>query len=169
VFVQSRVFHGDSAVLFVPNEDLLLADLQQQLRRSERVTCELIADVTARVCTRLQAQQLHARQRLLRLTEAGAFTDAALALLELELPKWKLRRLIYDGGGWHCALSQQPEIPAELDETAEALHETLPLAILSACVEARRHDLSAPQSAPKSCESQVGRTNEYALCCDNFA
>src|SRR5262249_969703 len=73
--------------------------------------------------------------------------DAALALLELELPQWKLRRLIYEDGEWHCSLSKHIELPVELDDAAEANHDSLPLSILSALVEARRHSLTTGEPA----------------------
>jgi hypothetical protein len=73
--------------------------------------------------------------RIDRLIEARAWNDAALALVELELPRW-LRRLVYENGKWHCSLSRHPNLPVALDETATASHEVLPLAILAALVEA---------------------------------
>jgi hypothetical protein len=104
----------------------------------------------------------------MRQIEAGAFVDAMLALLELELPQWKLRRLICEGGEWHCALSKRLALPAELDDMAEGRHENLPLAILTALVEARWHGLAAAEDRPKLVP-QVGATRGYAVCCDNFA
>src|SRR5215471_8437876 len=127
-----------------------------------------MAEVIARACRRLQALHRTAKARVSRLIESGAFADATLALLELELPQWKLRRLIYEDGEWHCSLSKHIGLPAELDDMAEATHESLPLAILSAFVEARRHNLTAAQSRPQS-TPLVGRTQGYAICCDNFA
>ena len=76
--------------------------------------------------------------RVNRLIEAGAWTDATLALVELELPQWKLRGIVYEDGEWHCCLSRQPQLPLGLDEVAEASHEILPLAILIAFLQARR-------------------------------
>ena len=61
---------------------------------------------------------------------ARAWNDAALALVELELPAWKLRRLVHENGKWHCSLSRHPNLPVALDDTATASHEVLPLAIL---------------------------------------
>jgi hypothetical protein len=104
----------------------------------------------------------------MRLIESGAFADAMLALLELELPQWKLRCLIREDAEWHCSISKQLGLPAEFDEMAEANHESLPLAILSAFVEARRHSLTAGEGPPKSVP-QVRPTQAYAICCDNFA
>ena len=76
----------------------------------------------------------HAEQMI----ERGAWTDAVLALLALELPQWQLRRLVYDGGEWHCALSSQREMPEWLDQTIEARHADMPIAILRAFMEAQR-------------------------------
>ena len=73
-----------------------------------------------------------------------AWTDAALALIDLELPLWQVRRIAYDEGEWHCALSRERELPDWLDQSIEARHTDLALAILSAFVEAQR--ISAPSS-----------------------
>jgi hypothetical protein len=51
---------------------------------------------------------------------------------------------------------------------AEASHESLPLAILTALVEAQCHSLTAGEARPKSVP-QVRPTQAYAICCDNFA
>ena len=54
------------------------------------------------------------------------------------------RRIAYDEGEWYCALSRQRELPDWLDQSIEARHADLALAILSAFVEAQR--ISAPSS-----------------------
>jgi hypothetical protein len=100
--------------------------------------------------------------------QMGSTPYVALALLELELPQWKLRRLIREDDEWHCSISKQLGLPAELDDMAEADHESLSLAILSAFVEARRHSLTAGEGRSKSVP-QVRPTRGYAICCDNFA
>jgi hypothetical protein len=153
---------------FEPNEHQQLRALQQDLRRTRMVTPDLMTGVIVRACPRVRAYQPAAKARLMRMIEAGAFVDAMLALLELELPQWKLRRLICEDGEWHCALSKRRALPAELDDMAEASHEHLPLAILTAFVEARRHGLVAAEDRPKLVP-QVGATRGYAICCDNFA
>jgi hypothetical protein len=99
--------------------------------------------------------------------EAGATIDAAITLIELELPGWKLRRLLYEDGLWHCSLSKQVGLPIGLDETADASHETLPLAILCAFIEARcvaRMSMTQSRSVP-----QVRPMQEILVCCDNFS
>jgi hypothetical protein len=102
-----------------------------------------------------------------QLIEAGAWDDAALAPIELELPAWKLRRLVYEDGEWLCSLSRQPNLPVALDDTADASHEVLPLAILSAFVEARRR-ASATRETSFQIVPPVRRSAGYAICCDNF-
>ena len=152
---------------FGPNHEKL-RDLQQELDRALTVTPGLIADVIARACLRFPAHPSATKARVTRLIESGAFCDAALALLALELPQWRLRRLVYESGEWICSLSQQLGLPAELDEMAEAQHESLPLAILSAFVAARCHALTPSQNRPQSVP-QVRPTRGYPICCDNFA
>jgi hypothetical protein len=153
---------------FDPNHGEDLRELQEQIHRARTMTAQLMAHVIARACARLQAHPRTSKARVTHLIESGAAIDATLALLELELPQWKLRRLIYDDGEWHCSLSKHIALPAELDDMAEGNHESLPLAILSAFVEARRHSLTAGESRPQSVP-QVRPMQGYAICCDNFA
>ena len=106
--------------------------------------------------------------RVRRLVTAQAWTDAALALVEIELPQWSLRRLTYDDGQWHCALGRNRDLPEWLDDTVEGSHDVLPLAILEAISEAMRADslANAPRTASvPQCAPITGNT----LCCDDFA
>lgn len=168
--MRSHVFHANGAMSlpFDQNQELRLAEFQERLRRARSVTPDVMADVIARACLHFQAHHPGAKARIIRLLESDAFADAALALLELELPQWKLRRLVYDDGEWHCALSKRLALPAELDETAEANHEILPLAILSAFGEARRRGMIADEGRPRSVP-QLRPAQGLIVCCDNFA
>ncbi|HYI28327.1 MAG TPA: hypothetical protein VD863_10810 [Bradyrhizobium sp.] len=113
-------------------------ELHDRLRDAHAVTAALISDVIAETCRRLAPmRQSQGTAQIERLIGSGAWTDAALAMIDLELPQWRLRRIAYDEGEWHCALSQQRELPDWLDQTIEAHHADLPLAILSAFVDAR--------------------------------
>ena len=145
-----------------------LRDLDEQLRSARAVTPGLMTDVIAGACLRFPAHPSATKARVTRLIESGAFCDAALALLALELPQWTLRRLVYEDGEWTCSLSRQVGLPAELDEMAEAHHESLPLAILSAFVEARHRGFTAGEARPNSVP-QIRPAQGYAICCDNFA
>src|SRR5215831_9254593 len=163
-----QLFTQDGAMSLDSNHEQGLRELHDQLRQVQRITPDVMADAIARARLRVHAHHPSAKARVARLIESDAFADATLALLELELPQWKLRRLIYEDGEWHCSLSKHIELPVELDDAAEANHDSLPLAILSALVEARRHSLTTGESRPQSVP-QVPPMQGYAICCDNFA
>jgi hypothetical protein len=153
--------------LFEPNHEQRLDVLQERLRGARTLTAELMAQLVAGAGQRLQAQHPTAKARITRLIEFGAFADATLALLELELPQWKLRRLVHEDGEWHCALSRQLALPAGIDDMAEGRHEDLSLAILDAFVEARRRRFAASKLQPRSVP-RVRPARGHAVCCDNF-
>jgi hypothetical protein len=136
--------------------------LDDRLHNAPAVTADLISEVIGKPSRRLPA-------RIERLIQSGAWTDAALALLELELPQWQLRRLAYDEGEWHCALSPQRELPDWLDDrSVESHHADLSLAILSAFVDAQRK--SAPPSRTSVPAARRAANPLYEpVCCDNFA
>jgi hypothetical protein len=105
--------------------------------------------------------------RIDRFVKAGAWTDAAVALVDLELPQWKIRRLVYENREWFCSLSRQPALPAELDETADSSHELVPLAILHAALEVQRKaGIGRNTRAPTV--PQVPKASDQTVCCDNF-
>lgn len=84
-------------------------------------------------CKRLPAMRRTAEaQRLDRLVAAGAWMDAALALIEIELPAWHLRRLVFDDGEWHCALSTERHMPDWLDDAVETQDADMAVAIMKA-------------------------------------
>lgn len=151
-------------MVFNPKHEDRFDRLTDQLRLAPTLTPDLISNVIVDACTRLPAVNA---ARIDQLIEAGAWSDAALALVELELPAWKLRRLIYEDGAWLCSLSRQLNLPVALDDTAHASHEVLPLAILTAFVETRRRT-SAMRGTSVQTVPQVRRTSGYAVCCDNF-
>jgi hypothetical protein len=144
-------------------------DLGDRLRRADAVTGELMSEIVRERCRRFPSLgQAEKTARLERLIETGAWTDAALALIDLELPQWQIRRIAYDEGDWYCALSRERELPEWLDRSIEAHHSDLPLALLGAFVEAQA--LSAPQSRPSVPSVSRDATPLYQpLCCDNFA
>jgi hypothetical protein len=151
-----------------PKYEGRLDRLTDQLRLAAALNHDLISNVIAGACTRLPVLRRAGKAaRLDQLIEAGAWSDAALTLIELELPAWKLRRLVYEDGEWFCSFSKQPNLPVALDDTADARHEVLPLAILSAFVEARR-ETSAARETSSPTVPQVRPTSGYAVCCDNF-
>jgi hypothetical protein len=152
-----------------PKHEDRLDRLMERLRLSPALDPDLISNVVADACIRLpMLNKAGKTTRLDQLIEARAWSDAALALIELELPAWKLRRLVYEDDEWFCSLSKQPNLPVAIDDTADARHEVLPLAILSAFVEACRRT-SAAREISSPTVPQVRPTSGYAVCCDNFA
>ena len=145
-------------LLFLEHHD----GLDDRLRDAPAVTADLISEVIGKPSRRLPV-------RIERLIESGAWTDAALALLELELPHWQLRRLAYDDGEWHCALSRRRELPEWLDDQSiESHHADLAMAIVSAFADARVK--SAPsRKASVPAVSRAANPRYEPVCCDNFA
>ncbi len=90
---------------FNPNSMESLVALREPLRRARMGTPRDLGDLIVEVYSVMGSQVPAAKGRVCDLVESGAFTDAALALLELGIPHWELRRLIYDSGEWHCSLS----------------------------------------------------------------
>jgi hypothetical protein len=119
------------------------AEIGDRLRDAYAVTAEFLSDIIRQTCRRFPSTgQSGKTARIEQLIRSGAWTDTAVALIDLELPQWQLRRIAYDEGDWHCALSRERELPDWLDQSVEARHADLALAILSAFVEAQR--ISAP-------------------------
>jgi len=133
------------------------------------VSNALMQEIISHTCRRMPSlPQSASTARMEHLITAGAWTDAALLLIELELPPWRLRRIAYDGGEWHCALSRERELPDWLDQSIEAWHPDLALALLNAFVDAQgtiapRTRTSVPL-VPRGADGIC-----VPFCCDNFA
>jgi len=144
-------------------------DLGERIRRADGASAALIADVIDAACRRFPSLGQGAKSaRLEQLIRTGAWTDAALALIDLELPLWHVRRLAYDQGEWHCALSRECELPDWLDQAIETRHADLALAIFGAFVEAQR----VTQGESRTSVPAVNRTARDfydPLCSDNFS
>lgn len=144
------------------------AELNDRLRAEHTVTAELMSEIIGAACRRFPSMgQTEKTARIERLIGSEAWTDAALALIDLELPLWQVRRIAYDEGEWYCALSRERELPDWLDRSIEARHADLALAILSAFVEAQR--ITAPASRPSVPTVTRDANPLYEpVCCDNF-
>ena len=131
---------------------IVMDGLDDDLRNARELQKGLFYKVIATACTRVaMLRKVGRAAQLDRLADAGAWTDAALALVTLEMPSWKVRRLVYENGEWACSLSRQPYGPILLDDATGANHEALPLAILRALIEARRRS---------SLKSETARTHK---------
>jgi hypothetical protein len=87
-------------MLLDPKHDEHLAKLEEELRCATAVTSGVMSDVMAIACVRVGALGSATKVKVKWLIEAGAWTDATIALLGLELPQWELRRLVNDDGKW---------------------------------------------------------------------
>jgi hypothetical protein len=145
------------------------SELNDRLRDAHTVTAGLISVVIEAACRRFPSVgQSEKTARIERLIASEAWTDTVFALIELELPQWQVRRIAYDEGEWHCALSRERELPEWLDQSIEAHHPDLPLAILSAFVDAQR--ISSPSTRTSVPIVQRDANALYEpLCSDNFA
>ncbi len=145
-----------------------LGDLNRRLRDAGQANATLVDEVIGAACQRYPSLgQTEKTARLRRLIQSGAWTDVALSLIDLELPLWHMRRLAYDDGEWYCALSRERELPDWLDQSIEARHADLSLAILCAFVEARR--VSAPESRTSVPEARGTRDFYEALPLDTYS
>jgi hypothetical protein len=142
--------------------------LSDRLRNTQAMTRLLMLDIVAHTCRRFPSLgQSERTARIMRLIDVAAWADATLALIELELPLWQVRRIAYDEGEWHCALSREPELPDWLDAAVEARHADLALALLSAFIEVEalalegsRPSVPTVRPAPDPLYEPVG--------CENF-
>jgi hypothetical protein len=143
--------------------------LGERLRDAGTVTPALIADVISGSVRGLSPPWQAVRsKRVGQLIRLGAWTEAALELIELELPQWKMRRLVYDAGEWYCALSRQRELPDWLDQAVEGRHPDLALALLTALIEARCQASDAQATRVPRAPQGANAVFETMLS-DNFA
>ena len=143
-------------------------ELDDRLRETHAMTSELILEVIGETCRRFSlAGQTEKTERIEQLIGSRAWTDAALALIDLELPLWQIRRIAYDEGEWYCALSRERELPDWLDRSVEFRHADLALAILGAFVDARRVTLPASSTSVPTVPREKNPLYD-PVCCDNF-
>ena len=143
--------------------------LGDRLRDACVVTAEFMSDIIRSACRRFPSTgQTVKTAHIERLIQSDAWTDAALALIDLELPQWQLRRVAYDQGEWYCALSRERELPDWLDQSIEARHADLSLAILSAFIEVQRVSAPATRTSVPAV-TRDANLRYVPVCSDNFA
>ena len=106
-------------------------DFANKLACATRASAALFTQISAspRLAT---LKAIGKARRLDRLLECEAWTEAALELISLEAPGWKVKRLCRDDGEWLCTLTRFPDLPDWLDDSAEGRHSVLALAVLDA-------------------------------------
>jgi hypothetical protein len=143
--------------------------LSDHLRNAPAMTRPLMLDIIEKACRRFPSLgQSERTARVMRLIDAEAWADAALALMELELPLWQVRRIAYDEGEWYCALSRERELPDWLDAAVEARHADLALALLSAFVEVQASAADMPRPSVPSVRPALEPLYE-PVACDHFS
>jgi hypothetical protein len=145
-----------------------LDELDSALCHAREPTLDLLSNIISGTCTRISLlTKAEKFNRLIELAKIGAWTEAAFALIALELPLWRVRRLAYENGEWLCSLSHQPNLPIALDECVETTHQVLPIAMLCAFVEARRRRNAVYEKI--STVPQIQQPwPEFAMCCENY-
>jgi hypothetical protein len=145
-------------------------ELQREMSRADAVTAELASAALQLAFARCAApNRIQQAQRIRELIGVQAWTDAALALVELDR-SLVVRRLCHDDGEWHCTIGSQWPMPEWLDDTVELAHPVLPLAILGALVEGLNQNRAAPAPATSVPQSRSDLSDTTAaICCDNFA
>ena len=150
-------------------EQTIPTTVADRLHDASSVTVDFLSDLISAAGRRLPSARAGAKGAdIERLIKSQAWTDAALSLIDLELPQWQVRRLVYDDGEWHCALSRQRELPDWLDQPIETHHANMALAILSAFVEARRVG-TPPSRTSVSIVPQHESPQYEPVYSDNFA
>jgi hypothetical protein len=142
--------------------------LDSALYHAQEPTLDLLVEIINGACTRVpNYAKTETFDRLTAFAKIGAWTEAALALIALELPLWQVRRLAFENGEWLCSLSHQPNLPLAFDDCAEATHEVLPMAMLYAFVEAcrRRNDMQVSVSIVPQIQQPWP---EHIMCCDDY-
>lgn len=156
-------------MLYHPNRTKRLAAIADRLCDASDNTIDLAIAVATEAYRHGQDDHDQIPAQLRTLISAGAWTDAGLTLIADKLPQWKLRRLAYDEGQWHCALSLQPDLPEWLDQAIETSHWNLPLAVLSAVVEGLQQLPETPAANRKPTVPRVRPTHDETILCENFA
>jgi hypothetical protein len=142
-----------------------LATLARRVCLADEATPELFSEIVAKTARRLSAP---GTAQLDQLIEASALTEAAFALVNLELPLWQIRRITYDEGEWHCAMSRQRELPEWLDQAVETSHANFTLAIVSVYIETLRQ-IEASREPSRPSVPQTRADQFEPVCCENFA
>jgi hypothetical protein len=114
---QSR---SPGAMRFASSQHEQISGLEAELGRARAVTSALMAGMLALAETRRSPLGSRDRaDRIRHLIRAEAWTDAALAILELGLPQWKLRCITYEDSEWFCSLGKRLPLPTWLDDVGQ--------------------------------------------------
>ena len=133
-------------MLFHPERAQRLTNVADSLGTAIAPSATLLRAVLDMTDLAKREDQSGAAAHIDRLIECGAWTEAALGILDACCPRWQLSRLIYDGGEWYCRLSSQRELPDWLGQAIETHHQSLAMALLKATVEATQQEATADEA-----------------------
>ena len=96
---------------FEVEQQVPLEALDTAMHNAQEPTLDLLAKIISGACTRISRQaKTETFNRLIDFAKTGAWTEAAFALIALELPLWRVRRLAYENGGSGCARCRTSQI-----------------------------------------------------------
>jgi hypothetical protein len=145
-------------------------ELRDALGGAPAASAELISaalDVMAARCA--LPDRVSRTQRIGALIDAQAWTDAALAIVDLDRSR-AVRQITHEEGEWSCRIGSRWAVPDWLDGSALFLHPAPSLAILGALLEslAQREDQATAATSVPSSGSRRGHSIP-AVACDNYA
>ena len=117
-----------------PKQDLRV--LLSRIDGTPEPTEALIADILQHACPRLQAS-LAPNDLVARLIEAEAWIELGLWLIGWELPDWSVHQLSCGDCTWNCSIGVRGLARNWINDIADFQHDSLPLAILGALVDAQ--------------------------------
>lgn len=153
-------------MLFRPDRLERLAWIADQVRFATRPSTDLVSAIASEISHDDTNGSVRIPAEIARLIAADAWIDTALGLIAREMPQWKLRRLAYDDGEWHCTLSHLREFPEWLDDGIETHNQDIALALFHGLVEAA---LQQPVKARPPTAPRIRINPLNPICCDNFA
>jgi hypothetical protein len=142
--------------------------LVRRISSAEGATSPLLSDVVNFVCSRLWTRPKFRQDQILAWLKTGASFDLLRALIEVELPGWRLARLQYDGGQWYCTICRGT---AQLEWAAADVtcgHVDPVLAMLRALLEVLAMDGVEDEADEGVLRRQQNPDMNYVLC-DNFS
>jgi hypothetical protein len=121
--------------MFQPHTCSASARLRNEISQAPAATSALVSAALDLMGARCAAPHGEARTQQVRaLIDAHAWTDAALAIADLDRSR-TIRHLVHEDGEWHCGIGSQWAVPDWLDDTAAFSHPVLALAILGALID----------------------------------
>jgi hypothetical protein len=142
------------------------AKLRNEISQAPTATSELVSAAHDLMTARCIPYRAAAMQRIRTLIDAQAWTDAVLAIADLDRSR-AIHHVVHEDGEWHCRIGSHGAIPHWLGDTAEFSHPVIALAILGALVDTlggRPATNVSPASAPQWRSDEMDAT----LAVDNY-